>query len=199
MAAPDPLDRLHRSLYEWAFADIKRASDTLPRLAFVGLAAWIDTLAYLVAGRKDGITRWTAFLRSYLPDYLANNGAERLYVGLRCRLLHEYGTLDMLLTHLPREKVDYWLFPEGDTLSLPVLLTDLEGAYERFRRDLQDNDRLREAVLRRGVGLLTETEFEIGAAQAASASSGTSIVRVGHQRQAAHLPFDGLPPRGHDN
>jgi hypothetical protein len=170
--------RLHRSLYDWAFEDIRRSAESVPRLAFVGLSAWIDTLAFLVAGKKSGEERWTTLFRAYLPEYLAHDGARRLYVGLRCHLLHQYGPLEILTHVRPAAQLEPWLFPDGNLLSLPKLLDDFDALYTRFRASVESDERLRSGVLLRGRPLLQEIEIRSEPALSASASSTTTLARV---------------------
>ena len=60
----EALQRLRASLYDWHFCDLKKAASPevdLPRLAFVGLASWIDAVARLYSGKKgDGFGAWRA-------------------------------------------------------------------------------------------------------------------------------------------
>lgn len=52
----DQIDQLYRSLHDWALNDVRRAATPevdLPRLAFVGLAAWLDTVSLLYTGGKQ--------------------------------------------------------------------------------------------------------------------------------------------------
>src|SRR6266849_2375831 len=70
----EDIARIQASLYTWAFEDIKCAASEaveLPRLAFIGLASWVDAVARLYTGkRKAGKAAWAEFIRAYLPTEL---------------------------------------------------------------------------------------------------------------------------------
>lgn len=89
------IERIKASLYEWAFEDVKRAASpqvALPRLAFIGLASWIDTVSRLYGG-NSGEPAWKKFIRAYLPEEFHDDKNVRLlYDGFRCAMSHEYGT-----------------------------------------------------------------------------------------------------------
>ena len=92
----DPaLDRIRKSLYDRALLDIRCAVDSgqdrLARLAFVGMAAWLDTAARLAGPRtnESGAEAIRRFVSAYMPEW---RGRDRLLDrAFRCALLHEYG------------------------------------------------------------------------------------------------------------
>jgi len=178
------LVRLRASLYDWHFCDIKKAASAevdLPRLAFIGLASWIDTVARLYSGRQGhGFSAWRAFIRAYLPERMHDEReVRRLYDGLRNAISHEYGTRDVLLTHANPHL--HWTVAQGDLrlLDLHALLDEFEVAFEKFYADLETKPDLRARVLPQAQGLLSPVEGEIavepltGLAPAAVAASAT--------------------------
>lgn len=152
----EQIARLRQSLEGWALGDVKKAASEevdLPRLAFVGLAAWIDTLTYLRFGKnKPARDAWAGFFREYLPERTSDS--ELLRVGLRNKLLHEYGTRDIALTH--GEADAHWTTPIGGLriVNLDSLISELETAYNRFLVKIEEDPDLRRRVLDRSTGLL---------------------------------------------
>lgn len=158
------LQRFRESLYDWHFSDLKKAASPevgLPRLAFIGLASWIDAVARLYAGRKgDGFSAWRAFIREYLPKRMHDErDVRRLYDGLRNAMSHEYGTRDVLLTNAdPRL---HWTLRGGARiLDLAALLDDFERAFEKFYGDLEAKPDLRARVLPHAEALLAPVIVE---------------------------------------
>lgn len=175
-AEAEQIDRLYRSLHDWALNDVRRAASpevALPRLAFVGLAAWLDTVSLLYTGGKHkGQGAWTAFFKRYLPQYEAE--AATLSDGLRNKLLHEYGTRGVALTHASPDS--HWTVHAGlRVLDLHTLIQDCEAAFEEFVADIRRGAELRHRVLLRALGLLAPVRFE---AISASASSGLTTLSV---------------------
>lgn len=160
------LKLIQDSLGEWCLGDIKTAATAdvdLPRLAFVGLAAWIDTVSILYSGGKkqaDGMQAWTAFIADsgYLPNRMrSKREVRRLNDGLRNALLHEYGTRGVALTHGPAQRDDHWSLMPGTTirvLHLESLIEDFETAFKRFLAALAGDPALRARVLPAAGGLL---------------------------------------------
>jgi hypothetical protein len=182
------MERLRASLYDWYFCDLKKAASPevdLPRLAFVGLASWIDAVARLYGGKKgDGFSAWRAFIHKYLPDYMhPEHEVRRLYDGLRSAMSHEYGTRKVLLTHASAEA--HWSDVGDDlrVLDLHSLLNEFEEAFGKFYAELETNAELRAGVLPLASGLLAPVTlttqvpssihdlFRIGSSIAASASA----------------------------
>jgi hypothetical protein len=162
------LKRLQASLYDWHFCDIKKAASPevdLPRLAFLGLASWIDTVARLYSGKQgDGFSAWRALIRAYLPERMHDEREiRRLYHGLRNTISHEYGTRDVLLTHANPHL--HWQVVDGDLrfLDLHALLDEVEVAFEKFYADLEANADLRARVLPHAQGLLAPTQVQVQA------------------------------------
>lgn len=165
-AEREALERLRASLYEWHFCDLKKAATAevdLPRLAFIGLASWIDTIARLYTGRRgDGFSAWRAFIREYLPERMHDeHEIRRLYDGLRNALSHEYGTRDVLLTNA--KSWLHWRDTGHDLrfLDLDALLDEFEEAFEKFYADLQAKPVVRARVLPQAKGLLAPVEVEV--------------------------------------
>lgn len=171
------LEHLRRSLYEWALGDIKKAASpevNLPVLAFVGLAAWIDTLTLVFTGGKgQGKLAWTQFIDRYVPEYKGH--ADDLLDGFRNTLLHEYGTSAVALTHA--DAPGHWAaFGELRLLELNTLIRDFEAGFERYYADLQRDPELWDRASKRIPGLLAPVTISPagGAVQAASASTSAS-------------------------
>ncbi len=153
----DMLNRLRLSLYEWAFADIKRAARVgLYRLAFVGVAAWFDAVSRLYKGKQwNGRDALEAFIRRHMPQYA--NDVDALYDGLRNALLHEYGTREVLLTH--EDTGEHWSKrPQGRVIHLGSLIDDCEAAFQSFYGELQSDAQLRATVLGPAHGLLAPVD-----------------------------------------
>jgi hypothetical protein len=139
------LKLIRDSLGWWCLGDIKKAATRevdLPRLAFVGLAAWIDTVSLLYSGGKqqaDGLRAWTAFIANsrYLPNHMRpKREVRRLYDGLRNALLHEYGTRDVALTNGPERRSEHWALKYGTirVLHLESLIGGLRGGVRAIPR-----------------------------------------------------------------
>ena len=157
----DPgLDRIRKCLYDQALLDIRCAVDSgqdrLARLALVGMAAWLDTVARLAGPRanEQGADAIRRFVSAYMPE---GRGRDRLlYRAFRCALLHEYGPGGVELT---RERPD--AHGRSDRLSgavvidLESLAGELEAAWWRFYDACRTDPDLRREVGRRGRGLLT--------------------------------------------
>jgi hypothetical protein len=179
--APTPsereaLQRLRASLYDWHFSDLKRAASPevdLPRLAFIGLASWIDTVARLYMGKRgDAFSAWRAFIRAYLPERMHDEReVRRLYDGLRNALSHEYGTRNVLLTHANAHL--HWTLVADDLrfFDLHALLDEFEAAFEKFYADLEAKPDLRARVLPQAQGLLAPVEVRVNLDPAIAASA----------------------------
>lgn len=181
------LSRIRASLYDWYFCDIKKAATVgLPRLAFVGLACWIDAVARLAAGKKgNGQSAWRAFIQSYLPTSMhAEADVVRLRNGLRDAMSHEYGTRNIALTHNHPEH--HWLLSDEGirVLNLESLIEDFERAFEKFFAQLESDGQLRAKVLPQSKGLLVPRPLhmtqpvDLVAASATSVSSSVTVVRL---------------------
>jgi len=177
------LDRIRASLGDWALADIKRASSPevdLPRLAFIGLAALLDQLSLLFAkpskkGKKaKGLNAWMQFVPRYLPAWATAAEVELLYDGLRNKLLHEYGTREIALTHAT-PGVHGGQHGIVRVLNLDDFVLECDGAFERFLGDLEADAELRARVLPRSAGLLSPVELAPG--RSASVSSSETVIR----------------------
>jgi hypothetical protein len=168
------LERLRGSLYDWAFADIRRAAESeldLARLAFVGLASWIDTLSLIFTGGKgQGPEAWGRFFSRYVPRYRDPPDAKLLSHGFRNALLHEYGTRQVALTHGRPER--HWALDGGiRTLDLGTLLDEFDAAFESFYADLERDTDLRARALPRISGLLSPVNLSPSAVAPAHAVS----------------------------
>ena len=178
----DPgLDHIRKSLYDRALLDIRCAVDSgqerLARLAFVGMAAWLDTVARLAAPRtnESGADAIRRFVSAYMPEW---RGRDRvLYRAFRCALLHEYGTGGVELT---RERPD--AHGRSDRLSgsvvidIEALAGELEAAWWRFYDACRTDPALLREVGRRSRGLLTATPVpfaHLGAPQSAREAPAT--------------------------
>jgi hypothetical protein len=182
--APTPserqeLDRLRASLYDWHFCDLKKAASAevdLPRLAFIGLASWIDTVARLYTGRRlDGFSAWRAFIRAYLPARMHDeHEVRRLYDGLRNAISHEYGTRNVLLTHAKPQV--HWTLVGNDLrfLDLHTLLDEFEAAFEKFYADLEAKPDLRARVIPEAQGLLAPVQVQVSLLPVVDASLAAS-------------------------
>jgi hypothetical protein len=149
-----------RLIDAWGLNDVKRSNS--PRLAFIGLASWIDTLAILSTGRKKkNKPAWRHFLKTYMPaQFHSDAEITRLYEGLRCKLLHEYGTRGVLLTH--GSPNDHWACHDDHRmLNLESLIAEFEAGFECFYADLEKQQALRERVLPHVDGLLTEVIVQV--------------------------------------
>jgi hypothetical protein len=134
-AEGEALERLRGSLYDWYFSDLKKAAsaDTeLWRLAFLGVAGWIDAVARLYTGKSKGFNAWRDFISKYLPTRMHHEDEiRRMYEELRSALSHNYRTRDVLLAkgvpHL------HWTVAADGAriLCLDTLLDDLEVAFEK--------------------------------------------------------------------
>jgi hypothetical protein len=177
----EELDRIRKSLGDWALADIKRAASQevdLPRLAFIGLAAWLDTVSYLYAPkpkdkrRKKGLNAWLEFLPRY-TRYKSDEEVKLLCDGLRNALLHEYGTRGVALTDA---RPQHHLKQHGEVrvLNLDDLVAECEAAFAGFCADIENDDEIRARVLPRSAGLLAPVELAAGTQ--ASVSSSLSLI-----------------------
>jgi len=149
-------------MVEWALADVKRAAELgLPRLAFVGLAAWAETLTLLhTGGKHKGKGAWRSFARKYLAKVRSDADADVLYVGMRCALSHEYGTRDVALTdghpEQHRQVIGGLLM-----LNLESLIEEFEQAFDTFYDDLLRDAELRRVVLPKTKGLLAPVSASV--------------------------------------
>lgn len=171
----EQLDRIRQSLGGWALADIRRASVGNPRLAFIGLASWLDTISYLYAPkpknkrRKKGLNAWLEFLPRY-TRYKTQEEVELLCDGLRNALLHEYGTRGVALTDANPQ---HHLMQHGEVLVLNLddLVSECEAAFESFCEDIKNDEDVRARVLPRSAGLLAPVEL----ARTTQASASSSL------------------------
>ena len=159
----DPgLDRIRKSLYDRALLDIRCAVDSgqdrLARLAFVGMAAWLDTVARLAAPRtsEHGADAIRRFVSAYMPEW---RGRDRLlYRAFRCALLHEYGTGGVELVRERPDEHGRANGPAGSVvIDLEALAGELEAAWWRFYDACRTDPALLREVGRRSRGLLTAT------------------------------------------
>jgi hypothetical protein len=168
------LNELREALYEpWGLADVK--TTTNPRIGFVALANWIDTVARLSTGRtKTGENAWKHFVGAYFPRPLTEDAVRLLYVGLRNKLSHEYGTRGVgLIDGRPDEH-----FTEQDgllLLNLESLISEFGQAFQAFYGRLERDADLRARVLPHVAGLLALVEI---GGPAASASQSETVVRL---------------------
>jgi hypothetical protein len=188
------LDRMRESLGGWALADIKAASAEFPRLAFIGLAAWLDTISYLYAPqpknkrRKKGLNAWLEFLLRY-TRYKSEEEGKLLCDGLRNALLHEYGTRGVALTDANPQ---HHLMQHGEVrvLNLDDLVADCEAAFESFCADIENDPEIRARVLPRSAGLLAPVELG-PTTQASISSSFTKLVPSFSALSASATSADG--------
>jgi hypothetical protein len=195
------LELLRNSLGGWCLGDIKKAASpdvNLPRLAFVGLAAWVDTVAILYSGGKKrgktGLDAWEEFIArsGYLPNRMCSKReVRRLYDGLRNALLHEYGTREVALTSGVDNSDDHWsLMPDTQirVLHLESLIATFEAAFEQFLSALESDAVLRARVLPAAGGLLAP----VLASESTSISN--SIARIVAPRTIAASATGPLEP-----
>jgi hypothetical protein len=92
---------LHQSLYQFPLADVEAAiAAGIPRLAFIGAAAWLDAASGLYNApqvRFELEQRIRKFAKAYAPAYARH--ARKLAKGVRHAQLHEYKTQSVALTH----------------------------------------------------------------------------------------------------
>jgi hypothetical protein len=211
MTEPTPtpnagLRKVHRSLYLWAFGDIQAATARAmaiarcetpdphrgdehgeggqrdARLAFVGAAAWIDTVARLAyRGEADneepaksrkrkskGQLATVTWLKKYLEPWA--NDADALYLDLRCALLHNYTTRNIYrqkgegddgfgLTHN-----EAWKHHEPEkqedgrvlmVIDVDCFVGELEVAWDAFYRHCHADESLAKHVVDKGENLLS--------------------------------------------
>lgn len=157
------LAKLQASMYDWHLSDIKAAAESgLPRLAFLGIAAWLDTIARINVGRKQsGRNAWRKFIQTYMPPAMrAEEDVKRLYDGLRNALSHEYGTRGVLLTDGKPEQ--HWqLIGSQRVLNLESFIAEIDAGYLALVNELHRDAGLRAIVLPSVDGLLSPVEVSL--------------------------------------
>jgi hypothetical protein len=173
------LDDLYHSLYTWAFMDLRRAREAgLPRLAFIGLAVWIDTVSKLyTSGKHRGQNAWGEFIRRYVPKYM--NDVRTLCHGLRDLIVHEYGTEGVFLMN-EHPGVHWTAIEIGSEeyrlLDLGALLDEFEGGWEAFYAELETSADLRRRVLPKAKGLLAA--MNLGESLSASVAHSVTTAKL---------------------
>jgi hypothetical protein len=156
------LDHLRRSLVDHALGQIRRAArsdEDLGTLAFVGLAASLDTVARLWApSGMNGKDAWMHFVGRYMPQRREHHAI--LYEGWRCRLLHEYGTGRVILQR--GEDSSHFTVRDGSlVLVLELLIAEAHAALDGMLADAKGNAVLRRRVLSRAQRLLAPLKPQI--------------------------------------
>ena len=127
----------------------------IPRLAFIGAAAWLDAASGLYNApqvRFELEQRIRKFAKAYAPAYARH--ARKLAKGVRHAQLHEYKTQSVALTHNDPEQ--HLRFSVNGELILNVnsLAADLDRAFKGFWSDLLQDVTLRARVLPYTRGLI---------------------------------------------
>jgi len=133
---------LDQYLFGWEYKDIEKASvfGEAKLAGFILGACFIDTMAGFFAGvAKKNVgsgssDRFKDFVKKYLPKY----DAEKIWVDLRCGLVHSYaegGTY--VFTDANKAGFHFNFTPTGKIiLNLEDFLSDLRKAYKNFRNDI---------------------------------------------------------------
>ena len=132
--------------------------DRLARLAFVGMAAWLDTVARLAAPRtnESGADAIRRFVSAYMPEWRGGTASSTAPSAARCCTSTGPGGVE-----LTRERPD--AHGRTDRLSgsvvidLESLAGELEAAWWRFYDACRTDPALLREVGRRSRGLLTAT------------------------------------------
>ena len=136
---------LDQYLFGWAYKDIERASiyGEAKLAGFILGACFIDALAGFRAGvTKQNIgqgssKRFKDFSKQYLPKY----NSDKLYVDLRCGLVHSYaegGTY--VFTDANKAGFHFNKCMNNKIiLNLEDFLSDLREAYRNYRNDILTN------------------------------------------------------------
>ena len=162
------LDHLH----DWAFGDIKRASDGGAKMgAFILGCCYIDALARFHAGNITGKKLGDVFkcfvkkfMREYGPD------ADKLW-AVRNSLVHAYATKDFAFTDAEKAGEHGDTDPRGRTLlNLEDFMDHIQRAYDGLRKHIAtDETGVRNALDRyKDEGILGPTVWLSTASPAAS-------------------------------
>lgn len=143
-----------RQLSEWAFEDIKRASNGGSKMgAFILASCLIDYLACFRFNKESSGKIYKKYCQIYMPAY----NSEDLYVAFRCKLVHNYTeggkyafTDNKPMLHLALQQNGQIL------LNLENFLIDIEDGMHKFFEEIEDDKMLKERMVKRykKVGLL---------------------------------------------
>ncbi len=173
----EQLDRLYSSLYApEGLAAVRETPNALIR--FEALANWIDKVSRLSTGRKTrGEPAWRHFARKYLARQVSDREVHLLYDGVRCKLSHEWGTKDVLLTH--EDPDAHWTYEHGLlVLNLETLMEEYDAAFMAFYEALRSDATLRHLVLPHVDALVAPVVIRANTEAALSASASSSETRT---------------------
>jgi hypothetical protein len=144
------LQRIREALLDEAFSGIERTAQVYAFGAFQLSGALLDTVGGLASPRGTQAARFEAFIKDYFPPaYAAGELPKQLYDGLRCRPLHNYSTIDLLLME-GQDEAYHLTAPDGRTvIRLQNLLEDLNVALDRWWQDVETDPARRAAALTR--------------------------------------------------
>ena len=132
----EALDGIERTAWVYAFG------------AFQLAGALLDTVSCLATRRGTRAARFVQFILTYFPAaYHRNDLPRQLYEDLRCRPLHNYSTIRLLLMDGQDEALHLSDYRSRTIIRLQNLLGDLRVALGQWWRDVQTDSTHRQAVL----------------------------------------------------
>jgi hypothetical protein len=142
------LRRIHDALVGEAVDGIERTGEVYAFGAFQLVGALLDTVSCLAKRRGTRAARFARFVVAYFPSaYHGNDLPRRLYEDLRCRPLHNYSTIGLLLLDGQDEALHLTEHRGRTLIRLQSLLGDLRVALGQWWQDVEADEAERRAVL----------------------------------------------------
>jgi hypothetical protein len=142
------LRRIHDALLDEALDGIGLTAGVYGFGAFQLAGALLDTVSCLASGRGTRAARAARFIVAYFPAaYHRDDLPRQLYEDLRCRPLHNYSTIRLLLMDGQDEALHLTDYRGRTIIRLQDLLGDLRVALGRWWQDVETDETHRRSVL----------------------------------------------------
>jgi len=149
------IKEMDEHLFNWAIGDIEQASikGNAKLAGFILCVCFLDAVAGFYAGvNKEEVKHGSGIrFKNFVNKYLKQYGSEKLYIDLRCGLVHSYaegGTY--VFTDGNKDGKHFDRTPRGKILlNLEDFFEDVKKAYCSYRDDIMKDKSLYDKAKRR--------------------------------------------------